>query len=149
MHSQLVCSSFLKNNGECQHDNNVNPFFILPRATKLEKRALRLSCMITTIVFIDTWAKIGTRILFVFTYRKANVKPIAQYRSRCSGSPWAIAKISELIRPAKKKFRRLYNAPKMTFRNTISSRIGPIMDVTIIMRGAVFISRQFVLYFLI
>ena len=35
-----VCSSFLKNNGQCQRDNNVNPLFISLRATKFEKRAL-------------------------------------------------------------------------------------------------------------
>ena len=90
-------------------------------------------------MFMDTWAKMGTRIRFVLTYRKAKVKPIAEYSRRCSGSPCAIANIRELIKPAIKKFHRLYNTPKMIFRKIISSKIGPIMEVTMITMGAVFI----------
>ena len=61
--------------------------------------------MITTMVFMDTWAKMGTSIRFVLTYRKAKVKPIAEYKSKCSGSPCAKAKISELIKPAIKEIQ--------------------------------------------
>ena len=36
----LLLAFFLKMNGECQRDQNVNPLFFLPKATKFEKRAL-------------------------------------------------------------------------------------------------------------